>query len=242
MNKLFFLTIGLFIFSSCSKKLINRNEYSLPKSDLEIINQAYSNNPNYNHLNLKGIASIIIDDEETKFNINLKMIKDSIIWLSVRERVIGIELLRAKLTPDSLYLLNRIEKSFFIKSTSQLKDTIAFNLSFDDFQQILFSNFTYPNSPYSYSILNENYQLINQNESYNFDKKFRLKQAKITNFEYLINISFMKYNNVDNFPRELDLSILSKSNFDANIIYTKVDFNEYPSFSFNIPNSYYEVH
>lgn len=242
MNKLFYLIIGFFVFSSCSKKLINLNEYSLPKSDLEIINQAYSNNPNYNHLNLKGIASIIINDKETKFNINLKMIKDSIIWLSVRERVIGIELLRAKLTPDSLYLLNRIEKSFFIKSTSQLKDTIAFNLSFDDFQQILFSNFTYPNSPYSYSILNENYQLISQNESYNFDKKFRLKEAKITNFEYLINISFMRYNNVDNFPRELDLSILSKSNFDANIIYTKVDFNEYPSFSFNIPNSYYEVH
>jgi len=241
MNKLFYLIIGLFIFSSCSKKLINLNEYNLPKSDLEIINQAYSNNPNYNHLNLKGIASIIIDDEETKFNINLKMIKDSVIWLSVRERVIGIELLRVKFTPDSLYLLNRIEKSFFIKSTSQLKDTIVFNLSFDDFQQILFSNFTFPNSPYSYSIHNENYQLISQNESYNFDKKFRLKEAKITNFEYLINISFMKYNNIDNFPRELDLSILSKSNFDVNIIYTKVDFNEYPSFLFNIPNSYYEI-
>ena len=84
-------------------------------------------------------------------------------------------------------------RRYYIKSTSQLKDTIAFNLSFDDFQQILFSNFTFPNSPYSYSILNENYQLISQNESYNFDKKFRLKEAKITNFEYVINISFMKY-------------------------------------------------
>ena len=115
MNKLFYLIIGLFILNSCSKKIINHNQYNLPTSDLEIIDQAYSNNPNYKHLNLKGIASIIIDDVETKFNINLKMIKDSVMWLSVRERVIGIELLRAKLTPDSLYLLNRLEKSFFIK-------------------------------------------------------------------------------------------------------------------------------
>ena len=242
MNKLFYLIIGLFILNSCSKKIINHNQYNLPTSDLEIIDQAYSNNPNYKHLNLKGIASIIIDDVETKFNINLKMIKDSVMWLSVRERVIGIELLRAKLTPDSLYLLNRLEKSFFIKSTSQFNDISTFYLNFDDFQYILFSNFTYPNSPYTYSIKNENYQLSSQNESYNFDNKFRLTEAKITNFEYLINISFMKYNNIDNFPRELALSILSKSNLDANIIYTKVDFNEYPSILFNIPNSYHEIH
>ena len=242
MNKLFYLIIGLFILNSCSKKIINHNQYNLPTSDLEIIDQAYSNNPNYKHLNLKGIASIIIDDVETKFNINLKMIKDSVMWLSVRERVIGIELLRAKLTPDSLYLLNRLEKSFFIKSTSQFNDISTFYLNFDDFQYILFSNFTYPNSPYTYSIKNENYQLSSQNESYNFDNKFRLTEAKITNFEYLIKISFMKYNNIDNFPRELALSILSKSNLDANIIYTKVDFNEYPSILFNIPNSYYEIH
>ena len=242
MNKLFYLIIGLFILNSCSKIIINHNQYNLPTSDLEIIDQAYSNNPNYKHLNLKGIASIIIDDVETKFNINLKMIKDSVMWLSVRERVIGIELLRAKLTPDSLYLLNRLEKSFFIKSTSQFNDISTFYLNFDDFQYILFSNFTYPNSPYTYSIKNENYQLSSQNESYNFDNKFRLTEAKITNFEYLINISFMKYNNIDNFPRELVLSILSKSNLDANIIYTKVDFNEYPSILFNIPNSYYEIH
>lgn len=242
MNKLFYLIIALFILNSCSKKIINHNQYNLPTSDLEIIDQAYSNNPNYKHLNLKGIASIIIDDVETKFNINLKMIKDSVMWLSVRERVIGIELLRAKLTPDSLYLLNRLEKSFFIKSTSQFNDISTFYLNFDDFQYILFSNFTYPNSPYTYSIKNENYQLSSQNESYNFDNKFRLTEAKITNFEYLINISFMKYNNIDNFPRELALSILSKSNLDANIIYTKVDFNEYPSILFNIPNSYYEIH
>ena len=242
MNKLFYLIIGLFILNSCSKKIINHNQYNLPTSDLEIIDQAYSNNPNYKHLNLKGIASIIIDDVETKFNINLKMIKDSVMWLSVRERVIGIELLRAKLTPDSLYLLNRLEKSFFIKSTSQFNDISTFYLNFDDFQYILFSNFTYPNSPYTYSIKNEKYQLSSQNESYNFDNKFRLTEAKITNFEYLINISFMKYNNIDNFPRELALSILSKSNLDANIIYTKVDFNEYPSILFNIPNSYYEIH
>lgn len=242
MNKLFYLIISLFILNSCSKKIINHNQYNLPKSDLEIIDQAYSNNPNYKHLNLKGIASIIIDDVETKFNINLKMIKDSVMWLSVRERVIGIELLRAKLTPDSLYLLNRLEKSFFIKSTSQFNDISTFYLNFDDFQYILFSNFTYPNSPYTYSIKNENYQLSSQNESYNFDNKFRLTEAKITNFEYLINISFMKYNNIDNFPREIALSILSKSNLDANIIYTKVDFNEYPSILFNIPNSYYEIH
>ena len=242
MNKLFYLIIALFFLNSCSKKIINHNQYNLPTSDLEIIDQAYSNNPNYKHLNLKGIASIIIDDVETKFNINLKMIKDSVMWLSVRERVIGIELLRAKLTPDSLYLLNRLEKSFFIKSTSQFNDISTFYLNFDDFQYILFSNFTYPNSPYTYSIKNENYQLSSQNESYNFDNKFRLTEAKITNFEYLINISFMKYNNIDNFPGELALSILSKSNLDANIIYTKVDFNEYPSILFNIPNSYYEIH
>ena len=242
MNKLFYLIIGLFILNSCSKKIINHNQYNLPTSDLEIIDQAYSNNPNYKHLNLKGIASIIIDDVETKFNINLKMIKDSVMWLSVRERVIGIELLRAKLTPDSLYLLNRLEKSFFIKSTSQFNDISTFYLNFDDFQYILFSNFTYPNSPYTYSIKNENYQLSSQNESYNFDNKFRLTEAKITNFEYLFKISFMKYNNIDNFPRELALRILSKSNLDANIIYTKVDFNEYPSILFNIPNSYYEIH
>lgn len=53
----------------------------------------------------------------------LRMCKDSIVWLSVTATM-GVEVLRAKFSNDSVWVLNRMEKSYLAESF----DTISFQL------------------------------------------------------------------------------------------------------------------
>ena len=53
----------------------------------------------------------------------LRMRKDSIVWLSVTATM-GVEVLRAKFSNDSVWVLNRMEKSYLAESF----DTISFQL------------------------------------------------------------------------------------------------------------------
>ena len=72
-------------------------------------------------------------------SINIKNRKDSIIWLSA-SGPFGIEIIRAQLTPDSIYFVNRINKTYLIKPASHVKGFIKSELSFYDLQNGCFSS------------------------------------------------------------------------------------------------------
>ena len=63
----------------------------------------------------------------------LRMRKDSIVWLSV-SATMGVEVLRAKITNDSVWILNRMEKTYLAGSADSLflqyGGELIFNLRF----------------------------------------------------------------------------------------------------------------
>ena len=69
----------------------------------------------------------------------LRMRKDSLMWLSVTATM-GMEVLRAKVTNDSVWVLNRIEKTYLAEPLDTVASRLGVPLSLPLLQALLFDN------------------------------------------------------------------------------------------------------
>ena len=89
-------------------------------------------------------ANLSIDAEGNGMAFNdlsgqLRMRKDSVIWLSVTA-TLSVEVLRAKVRNDSIWVLNRLEKSYLSESLDTLSEQLGLPLSLPWMQTLLFDN------------------------------------------------------------------------------------------------------
>ena len=69
----------------------------------------------------------------------LRMRKDSLVWLSVTA-TLGVEVLRAKVSTDSVWIVNRIEKTYLAEPMKNLSETLGIPLSLALLQTLLLDN------------------------------------------------------------------------------------------------------
>lgn len=89
-------------------------------------------------------ANLSIDAEGNGMALNdlsgqLRMRKDSIIWLSVTA-TLGVEVLRAKVSNDSIWVLNRLEKSYLAEPLDTISEQLGLPFSLPWVQALLFDN------------------------------------------------------------------------------------------------------
>lgn len=90
---------------------------------------------------MKINAEFVLGDEGQSFKATLRIRKDSVIWISVAP-LLGIEMIRLMVTPDSLKYLSKIpdQKFYYLGGISELSEKTGADLSFDVLQNILFGN------------------------------------------------------------------------------------------------------
>lgn len=86
---------------------------------------------------LSGSARIRVDGpgQSIAANVNIIWKRDSAIWLNVKK--LGIEAARALITRDSVYLINRLERYYSIKSIATLQREYGLPGGFDALQKTL---------------------------------------------------------------------------------------------------------
>ena len=89
-------------------------------------------------------ANMDIHAEENDMTYNdlsgqLRMRKDSIVWLSVTA-TLGVEVLRAKVSNDSIWVLNRLEKSYLAEPLDTISEQLGLPFSLPWVQALLFDN------------------------------------------------------------------------------------------------------
>ena len=62
---------------------------------------------------LKGKINVVKEKQDITLSVKIKHRKDSVIWLSI-SAPFGIEIIRAQVTPDSIYFVNRTQKTILI--------------------------------------------------------------------------------------------------------------------------------
>ena len=90
------------------------------------------------------IANMDIQAEENDMTYNdlsgqLRMRKDSIVWLSVTATM-GVEVMRAKVSNDSIWVLNRLEKNYLAEPLDTVSAQLGMPLSLPLVQTLLLDN------------------------------------------------------------------------------------------------------
>ena len=239
MNKICKLLITSLLLHSCGLKKVDKVDFSVPpQNDKELIARVNANNNYPEWLYLKGKINLKTKDQNVTLNVSVKNRKDSIICLNI-SAPFGIEVFRAQLTPDSIYFINRMDKTWFIKSSSRLKDYLKAEIYFDEVQKMITANTSIVKEKYSFS-KDEHYTLNSHYFNYTISAFYRILNASLVEDNNIIDYSFSDFNE-NNFPKEFSLKIKSKESFEATLKYSKIEFNSQQIFPFKIPDTYVEI-
>lgn len=273
-----FLMLGLLVFSACRKNPVSstkqiEQEPITKTAETEQSPENQSDNQRAEEVKLPDLEKPVHkrkdftyidakmklnyksskDDETVK--VKLRMKKDSLIWASMTGPV-GIEGIRVKILRDSVWIINRIEKSYMATNFDTLSQLLNFKVDFEMLQAIILGNM--PISDYdSNSVSNEgNFIRIRQQareieiDNYLNPQNRKLEQLKLfdpktQNILNLLYQSFVDHQGVL-FPHSSKITVkytnrdsqkIEDTNIDIN--YSEVEFTDQAlAFPFNIPEKY----
>ncbi len=189
------------------------------------------------------------DGKKYDLNTNIRMYKDSVIWVSVTA-ILGIEGLRAYITPDSVKLLDKQNKIYTARSVSYLQEVTELPLSLSSLQELIIGNpVFFDSSIISYSKSPDNISLLSLGSLFKnlFTIAAENKLAQSSKLDDLDEgrnrtcyLSYSDYERKDgvNFSTKRTINVSEKKKLDIGLHFRQYDFNEMLSFPFNIPKNY----
>ena len=239
---------------------VNKTEYLLQQLDL--------NEFQFEHLSLKAGVQLYQDGKKTPFKANIRIRKDSLIWVSITP-ALGIEVARVMITRDSVKVMNRIDRNYFIGDYEYINKRFNLELEFSTIQAILLGNaidFEH-DEKVTLSIDKEQYYLGNlkkrkvKNAEENPGRIEKQKEEivslwvdqstfKVSNFIFsdlaanrFLTGEYDKFIAVEtqSLPSILNFDFQSEKPAKVNLQYSKVSLEGPLKFSFNISSKYEQV-
>ena len=187
------------------------------------------------------------DGKKEDVNVNLRMYKDSLIWVSVTG-LFGIEGLRAYITHDSVKLINKLDKIYTGRSVAYLQEVTALPLDLISLQDLIVGNPVFMDSNIvSYAKSGNVVSLLSIGEwfknlitiSDGVLQHIKLDDINI-NRNRTCDLSYNDYENKKgvNFSAKRRITVSEKSKLDIKLDFKSYNFNETLSFPFSIPKNY----
>lgn len=150
MNKykiLFFCGIIAFL-AGCksSKNLVVTDGSAVAKSQERLLSDILQAETDYKTISGKVALEMISGnrDSGTKVNSQLKIVKDDIIQLSLRMPFINSEVFRMNITPDSVYVIDRIAKKIAVEDIAKLEKEKGIAFNYSNLQSLFTNALFYP--------------------------------------------------------------------------------------------------
>ena len=266
--KVISLLLIILAFSACKlQKNAKRKDLRVNKTTY-LFEQMDKNEFEFENLSLKAAVQLYQNDKKTPFKANIRIRKDSLIWVSITP-ALGIEVARIMITTDSLKVLNRIDRNYFVGDYEYINKRFNIDLEFSTIQSILVGN----------SIAFEHDEKVNlaidKGKFYLGNmKKRKVKKAnekpgriekqkeevvslwidqssfKVSNFIFsdllanrFLTGSYSKFLQVDDqsLPSDLTFDFQSEKPAKVDLQYSKVSLEGPLKFSFNISSKYEQV-
>lgn len=189
------------------------------------------------------------DGKKYDVNANIRMYKDSVIWVSVTA-ILGIEGLRAYITKDSVKLLDKQNKVYTARSVSFLQEVTELPLSLSSLQDLLIGNPVFLDSNIiSYNRSSGSVSLLSLGDYFKnlftiMESSRLVESSKLDDMEETRNrtcyLSYSDYENKKgvNFATRRGINVSEKKKLDIRLNFRQYDFNETLSFPFNVPKNY----
>lgn len=130
------LLLCMFFLPSCksSKKVSSKKSKRVASVPILMADNYLDNKK----IRIKAKINTKIAGKSLNFNTDIRMLKDSIIWVSaIANFPIKIEAGRALITRDSVKALDKLNKIYYAKTIDYLQELIGYPLSFDALQKLL---------------------------------------------------------------------------------------------------------
>lgn len=189
------------------------------------------------------------DGKKLNVNAQVRMQKDSLIWISLTA-IFGIEGVRACITPDSVKVLDKQNKTYLVRSISYLQEITALPLNLRSLQDLLVGNPVFIDSSfYSYSKGNGTISLQGNNSFFRQlltigESDKLISSCKLDELdENRRRTSYLAYAEYENklgpwFARRRTVQVAEKKNLSVRLNYKQYAFNETLSFPFAVPKNY----
>ena len=114
----------LFAASGCKSKKTTAAQLE-EKTHTQVIDDVLNNGVKYTTISTRGS----IDFNGRKGPAQYKIIKDSVIQISVLVPILRTELIRITITPDSINIIDRYKKQYLAEDINEMKSAVQFNYS-----------------------------------------------------------------------------------------------------------------
>lgn len=190
------------------------------------------------------------DGKKSDFNANIRLYKDSVIWISINA-LLGIEAFRVLITPDSVKVMNRIEKIAQLRSVSYLQEVAQIPITFHELQDLLLGNPIYFDSTsvtsykkelsgvslLSIGNLFKNLLTVSSNGYLPQQSKLDDVDSKRARTCYISYGDYQNKNNVK-FSTYRKITVVEKSKLDIELQFKQIDFNVELNIPFSIPKNF----
>lgn len=128
-TRAFLLAISLLLLlGGCGpgKQLFNSKSLPPARSSEALLNAIPAQN--FDRLRYSGMGTWEQGGDQQRFRFDLRMIRDSVIWIDLSDPVLGIKAARVLLRPDTALFYNRLQQQYLTGRPEQLAQQV--NLSF----------------------------------------------------------------------------------------------------------------
>lgn len=94
----------------------------------------------FQSLRIKAIGNYRAEGQSQAFRLELRLLKDSLIWVDLADPVLGLKVVRVLITPDSLRLINRLDREYYTGDIEELQKRFNMGFGFGTLQQIFGGN------------------------------------------------------------------------------------------------------
>lgn len=248
----FYYSISLLLLaSSCRTAQLTTTAADASINNIvQIVDEVHKNQIHYDFASLK--AKVDVKGKKSKhFTVHLRLAKDSILWASITGPM-GLEGARVLATNDSIFILDKTSKSYYIKPFSYIESYVPFPLNLHFMQNLILGNHHIDTLKTNNLKITSKYNLEEENE--HIKTSYQIALATYHILQTLLKEKqsgrtlLIKYQDYQPQPGKQDeigfFSFLRTIIFETEektqiqIKFTKLSFNEEQSFPFHIPDKY----
>ena len=265
--KIFFAIICLYALSSCrsTKKLqtaVNKKDTTvvIPPKNIEadsmriaaeVLNSLKINRIDFKTFSAK--AKVDYEDHNGKqpdFNAFMRLQKDRVLWISINATFLNIEAFRILITPDSITIINKLDKVVESHPFNFIESVAHIPLTFSTLQDLIIGNPVFLGDSIvtfkragNYFLLGTTGQFFKNLLTISIYNNYLLK-SKLDDIGMeknrtaaLVYDNYQKNENIS-FATERQITVVEKTKVDIKLSFKQFEFNNELSFPFTIPRNY----
>lgn len=189
------------------------------------------------------------DGKKNEVNAFIRLKKDSVLWVKI-DAVLGIEAFRIMITPDSVKMMNKLDKVIQVRSINNLQEITHLPFNFEDLQNLIMGNPLYLDSNIvSYKNAEASISFTSIGTLFKHfltvdNKRYLMQNSKLDDADpSRARTCLLVYNDYQPhgeqfFSANRQISFTEKNKLDVQLEFKQFAFNETLTYPFSIPKNY----